>query len=373
MATSGESGNFVIEDVPEGEQTLVVQKSFDDSSFTTLERSIQVYGDLNLEAILLPEPVHLFKTAAESRSSISMAWNVSTNSGFREYKLFRHVTSGLDENSGQLVHVSTNANDTTFVDSTIAPGMVFYYRLYVMNEFGKMGGSNIISGTTQAMVSFGQYSLVKRTSIGVPLSNPVGITSDGENLWVVFGDHNGAIHHIICYDPTSGTILKKFSFENLIEQAGTGVYGITWDGSALWISVAGNVNKVVKVSPEDGTLLQTWSSPTVLGPSDLSWDGNLLWISDGTGTVFTMNPANGGSELFVDLPIERDYGCELRENELWIGDMFSTDLHIINTSTGKITAYLNKALAYSGCFCFHKGELTVVSNSGIIFYTITEQ
>lgn len=218
------------------------------------------------------------------------------------------------------------------------------------------------------------YTLEFSNSIGVPVSNPAGIASDGTNLWIMSGEHNGSEHELTYYDPVNYTILAQFTFTNLIETLGTGVYGVTWDGANVWISVSGGTNKLVKVDPQNGHILQTWSSPTSLGPSDLEWDGQQLWIATGTGQVYSMNTTSGGSALFLNHvgEADRDHGITFRNDELWVGNLFNTNVDIYNAIDGTYLGVIKTAISTNGQFCFHNGQLAVLSSGGIAFYDVIE-
>lgn len=218
------------------------------------------------------------------------------------------------------------------------------------------------------------YTLENTNSIGVPVSNPTGIASDGTNFWIMSGEHNGDQHELTYYDPINYSIIQQFTFYNLIEVLGTGVYGVTWDGSNVWISVSGNTNKLVKVDPQTGDIIHIWASPTLLGPSDLEWDGDKIWIASGTGEIYSMNAMNGGSQLFLDGVGEsgRDSGIAFRDGELWIGNLFNNDVDIYNASDGSYQGVIQNALSTNGKFCFHNGQLAVLSSGGITFYSVIE-
>lgn len=219
-----------------------------------------------------------------------------------------------------------------------------------------------------------KYTLKKTTRIRLPLElkNTTGITSDRTNLWILSGGHNADQHELTYYDPIKAKILRQFVFHNLIEVLGTGVYGIAWDGQSIWISVSGKTNKVVKVDPNRGIIRQTWSSPTWLGPSDIEWDGKKIWIASGTGELYTMNPSTGGSQMFLDRA-EREYGLTFRNRELWVGDLFENDIHIYNASSGTYRGKIKNGIDIKGSFCFHNGDLAVLSSVSIItFYEVIE-
>lgn len=142
------AGKFLIPNVPNGEYELSVSKNLSDGSSTEITRQIAVAGDVTLSSLLLPKAVHLDSIQAYSSSSITLKWTQTDAIDFREYKVFRHTTPGLDETTGTLVYVATSIHDTSFTDSELFESTTYYYRIYVMNDYGKLGGSNIISKKT---------------------------------------------------------------------------------------------------------------------------------------------------------------------------------------------------------------------------------
>ncbi|MFT5779193.1 MAG: hypothetical protein ACI837_002150 [Crocinitomicaceae bacterium] len=219
-----------------------------------------------------------------------------------------------------------------------------------------------------------QYTLGNATSIGIPVSNPTGIASDQTNFWIMSGEHNGNQHELTYYDPINQTIIEQFSYYNLIEVLGTGIYGVTWDGTNVWISVSGNTNKLVKVDVQTGDIIQTWGNPTWLGPSDLGWDGEKIWIASGTGQIYSMNASTGESQQLLNDVGEssRDSGIAFRNGELWIGNLFNNDVNIYSALDGSYHGVIKNALSAKGNFCFHDGQLAVISSGGIALYDVIE-
>ena len=184
------------------------------------------------------------------------------------------------------------------------------------------------------------YRLVQVRGTASPLPDPTGITADSTGFWVLNGGHNTDTHTLVHFNPATVVTDRTFTFTNLIEQKGTGVYGITYDGTSIWISVAGNTNKLVKVDPKSGQITRTMSSPTSLGPSDLDFDGRDLWLSSGTGDIFAIDTANGGvKKRYVTGPasLGRDRGIAARPGELWVGHLFG-GMEIHNLATGEVIA-----------------------------------
>ena len=89
----------------------------------------------------------------------------------------------MDETTGTLMDVFTKPADTTVTDSFeqmnggLSPNTTYYYRIMVMDEFGKIAGSNVLAVTTD------KYPPVKEMYTLEPIMNFPG---DG-NLGVVSG------------------------------------------------------------------------------------------------------------------------------------------------------------------------------------------
>jgi len=224
-----------------------------------------------------------------------------------------------------------------------------------------------------------KYHLVQRDNFASPLPDPTGITHDGVGFWLIAGGHNSSQHTLVRFNPATGVTDRTFTFTNLIESLGTGVYGITWDGTSIWISVSGNTNKLVVVDPVTGMITRTMSSPTVLGPSDLEFDGTNLWLSSGTGVVFLISPKTGGIlRQFSTSPASsgRDQGVALRPGELWIGNLFG-GMEIHDPATG---ALVGTATHDNGCdltsddvgpSCVVHGQLAMISRFGVTIFDMT--
>ena len=145
------SGNFRIDKVSEGNHQLTVIKNDDDKSFVMREEKLVVSSNIELQNMELPKPIHLNEVENKTATSAELLWNKTDASDFREYKLYRHLSSGLDETTGTLIHVATEKSDTLFVDENLLPSENYYYRIYVMNDYGRLGGSNIVESKTEKL------------------------------------------------------------------------------------------------------------------------------------------------------------------------------------------------------------------------------
>jgi hypothetical protein len=222
-----------------------------------------------------------------------------------------------------------------------------------------------------------RYRLLEVDNLAPPRAATTGVTFDGQYLWFISGGHNAWVHFLVQYDPVTYSVIREFEYVGLIETLGTGVYGLTWDGNALWLSVSGNANKLVRVDPYDGRIVRSFSSPTVLGPSDLEFDGTSLWVSSGTGASYRIDPLSGGitQSFAVMEDTGRDSGNALFGEELWIAGLFggaevysaaNGDRLGIAVSSDGVTPMGDDL----GALCRMMNRLVSLSSRGVTFYEI---
>jgi len=146
--TTSASGDFTISNVSSGDHTLYIEKKGQDEDFVEMNYPMFVNTNLTLNNLVLPIPVRLYPPTNITQTEMTIKWNKTDAQDFREYKLYTKDTPGLDETTGELIYVSTSKNDTSFVVENLIPYETYYFRAYLMNEYGRMGGSNIESAPT---------------------------------------------------------------------------------------------------------------------------------------------------------------------------------------------------------------------------------
>jgi len=146
---SNNIGYFEIKNVPEGEYVLIAKKTLPEGNFVESTSNISVNEDISIDNLKLPKGVIMHQPKDITDASVILSWSPTDANDFREYKIYRHTTSGLDEATGLLIHVSTSITDTTFINENLDPLTTYYFRVYVMNDFGRLGGSNIVSAKTE--------------------------------------------------------------------------------------------------------------------------------------------------------------------------------------------------------------------------------
>nr|MBC8375000.1 carboxypeptidase regulatory-like domain-containing protein [FCB group bacterium] len=116
---TSEDGTYKINDVSKGTHDLEVEYKYDDTSYVVRNEQLNVNSDVALAELRLPNPVNLETPTIKQQltlNQIQLCWSVSVAEDFREYKLYKHNTSGLDESTGTLIHVATLPGDTSFTD-----------------------------------------------------------------------------------------------------------------------------------------------------------------------------------------------------------------------------------------------------------------
>ncbi|MBX3186277.1 MAG: hypothetical protein KF819_04645 [Labilithrix sp.] len=224
----------------------------------------------------------------------------------------------------------------------------------------------------------GNHRLHLVTRHGVPLTDAGGIACADTHVWLSTAGHNASQHTLAYVRLATSAIEKQFTLTNLIEQPGTGAYGITVLNGFVFMSVAGNTNKIVRVDPTTGEVVQTFAAPTALGPSDLDVSGEHIVESDGTGQVFTLAAATGAVvRSFAAGALGRNMGIAVRGNEAFVGSLFGgMERHDVTTGAhlGSVTKEDGTALAGDGIdlgsMCFNGSRLLILSKLGISEYDV---
>ena len=259
-----QEGYFRISDVTQGEHNILMNKQFENGSSISKSSQIEVNADVYLESLKLPKPVFMFTPINITSETVSLRWSKTDAIDFREYKLYRHHSSGLDENTGELIHISTSISDTTFTDDNLVEMTTYFYRIYMMNEYGKLGGSNIVSCTTMEknLIKNGDFELVEN---GLPTDwnlrndvfKPVKSDSAQSGQYYLFGDATKYI-----YDLSWGSLEQRIPYTELES-------GIQYQLS-FWYYIedfAGNSALMVQFNPEQEMFIRD----QIDGPSSTDW------------------------------------------------------------------------------------------------------
>lgn len=146
------------------------------------------------------------------------------------------------------------------------------------------------------------------------------------HLWV------GAINRVIKVTPDDGTVVGT------VDTPWSWLSGLTTDGTDLWIVESWD-NVIYKFDADTGETLSSFDSPCDY-PTGLAWDGEHLWNVGYYGEIFKIDPGTGGVvESFIF--DEYDWKAVTYDGEyLWLAELYHTepyDIYRINPETGEAT------------------------------------
>ena len=156
-------------------------------------------------------------------------------------------------------------------------------------------------------------------SFPTPGPEPRGLTWDGNYLWC---SDNDSVR-IFKLDPSDGSAI--FSIPAPFE-AIPDIHGLAWDGQYLWSGYfAGYSTSIVKVDPEDGSIL---GGGFIYGvPMGLASDGTYLWYTadrDGRGLGIIYRYRIHDNDLWwvstFDIPVYFPTGLAWEDGHLWLAD-----------------------------------------------------
>jgi hypothetical protein len=116
-------------------------------------------------------------------------------------------------------------------------------------------------------------------SLPIEISNPTGLTYDGNYFWIPVwqGDYPGS--HIIRVNPTNGAIVDS------IPSPSHWPGGITWDGEYLWVTDYVDGPKIFKISNIDGSIISSFPIFYSYWWAGVAWDGEYIYYGVNVDTL----------------------------------------------------------------------------------------
>lgn len=370
------NGSYSISNVSADKFVLVASKEYSNGTSVYNPMELEVDGDLTLDPLLLPDPVILFPAENVGTARISLKWTKYSQNNFYEYKLYRHNNSGLDETTGELIHVATNNNDTSFVDTSLSRASRYFYRLYVNNNYGKLAGSNIIDTVTKTWDNEENFTAFYNVSeiAQIPGTGGTiwGVDYDGEFLWILNVKTYGGYYDtnevkIIKFDFTNGQVVNEFTYnDEYIVPKSLAV----WDSSIFvyFDDVSGAYIK--KFSKNTGEIEQVYSIG--YGVQDMSVFQDTLYLT--YPSSFIQKISLPSFYLGSNIPVTHWwegllFGIAQRSDEIWLSGRFQDQMIILNNAGEHIGVVdLNGSFAH---LCFMQDKLVVAKETSIYIYDIT--
>lgn len=376
------SGSFTIANVVAGDYDLKISQ---EKSGGHVEKNLKAsVWDQNIYiTVKLPDPVVL-SSPSHTQYTVTLTWTRSYDEGFREYKVYRGLTPGLDETTGTLINVLTISSDTLMTDGQemninggVAPGTKYYYRVMVMDQYGKIAGSNLINVTTDSLPSVPEmYKLEAVTNFpgNTGLGLIRGIAYDGNFIWMAYSLSPGGYYDsvnvtLVKYDYQNNQTLKTLRFKDIYPEFG----GLDFDGTNLWLQVTkpGNMHMLIKIDTATGGFLGTY--PTDYGVRDVSAYNDVIYLNYYYEKIELINPDNGAllNTLHYSIfPGTNSHGMLVRENEIWLTFFLVNNgmIHILDHSAsliGYVKTPVNDVKP-----CFIGNQLFLYDNTRVYIYNV---
>ena len=101
-----------------------------------------------------PHPVTLHSPTNPTSTSLDLSWTQNLDPNFASYEIYRDTSPGVNLNSS-LAATITDQEITNYTDTGLYPDTIYYYKVYVFNDFDLFTGSKEKSGTTlQSAIPF---------------------------------------------------------------------------------------------------------------------------------------------------------------------------------------------------------------------------
>src|SRR5690606_7740010 len=141
-------------------------------------------------------------------------------------------------------------------------------------------------------------------------------------------------------------------------QPGGDLYGLAWDGEALWVAEWSET--VYRVDPADGSTLGT-ITVTGVDVLDVVWDGSHLWATDWAAGAFYRVDASGGSVVATfTAPGAEPYGIAWDGEHLWVSDMADQAVYKVAPADGSTVDSFETSFV-PGCIEWVDGVLWVAN------------
>jgi sugar lactone lactonase YvrE len=326
-------------------------------------------------------------TAVAKASRIELSWQPS--SAVTGYNVYRGTSPGLLQTK---TRIATELSLTSYVDYTAVPGTTYYYQVTAVNATGDSTPSQELSATIKAAPA--GVTLMGGTMQGAPLvmsytvstlagtstagatdgtgtaaafRNPIGITTDGKNLYVA-DTFNNSIRKIIIATGEV-TTLAGSAASGSADGIGTAArfnapYGITTDGTHLYVSDFYN-HTIRKVDISNGAVTTlagstTFGSSNGIGaiagfrsPRGITTDGTNVYVADSgnrtirkivisTGAVTTIAGSASAASGAVDgvgtiATFNALEGLTTNGTHLYLSDTGNNNIRMVELATATVT------------------------------------
>ena len=330
--------------------SVTFSKAMDTTSVTTNTSNTSCSGTLRVSSDNFSNCVQMASSPSSSNSDKTFTLDPSDNlTGGTTYKT--RVTTGVKDAAGNALssQYDNSTGFTTASSGTLMGGSIQGIELSLSTAVTTLAGSS--SGSTDA------------TGTSASFDNPMGITTDGTNLYVAdYGNHR--IRKIVIDNGTVTTLAGSSSGST--DATGTSAsfdnpMGITTDGTNLYVADNGN-DRIRKIVIDNGTVTTlagssqgytdaTGTSARFYRPRGITTDGTNLYVADmynhrirkividnGTVTTIAGQSDNGSADgIGTAASFWNPYQITTDGTNLYVVDGWNNTIRKIVISTGVVT------------------------------------
>lgn len=269
-----------------------------------------------------PDAVTLATPSNVSTNSVTLQWESSGVSDFKEYKLFYATSENVNENNTEAATI-TNRNSNSYEVTGLNDNTTYFFRIFTYNEAGSGAGSNVVSVTTNRDVDK-WVTVTKLDGLGDSDYHERIFANSNSDVWVVGNDiwnYNGSNWTKKLKPDGSGFIPVVYFVNNELGFAG-GDKLLTYEGSS-WLEFSEQppinsdsyktITGIVATSENDIWIIRrvgpysysgytlyhyngsNWSEVVLADdPYDLEIDNSgTIYVSSTSSEVFYKNEGNG--------------------------------------------------------------------------------
>lgn len=259
-----------------------------------------------------PAPASNLSATALPGSGIRLAWtdNSTKETGFKIER------SGISSTSGFTTLATTGENVANFDDVPLNALSAYWYRVLAYNDAGASAYSNVSNASTAVVStlsgSAGASGALDGIGAAARFNSPMGLTSRNDDLYIA----DSSNHTIRAIEKNSGlatTLSGSAGLPGSSDGAAalarfSNPRGITTDGDYLYVADTGN-NTIRRVLLSNGSVatIAGASGPSGVGstdgiglsarfnnPNGITTDGDYLYVADsGNNTIRTIMVSNG--------------------------------------------------------------------------------
>jgi len=177
---------------------------------------------------------------------------------------------------------------------------------------------------------------------GIKEPNDLQFAPDG-NLWILDQVDPNKVFKV---DPKNGSILEQVQTESMHGS------GITLGNGAWWIGSTKTL-KTLKVDPKTGKTLKAFDTPgaglyanltTPSGAHGLKWVDGQYWMAvPASGKLYLMEPESGRIVRSIPAPTVRTHGLAWDNGMLWCVGSSEREIYQMNPKDGKLLAKIKLA------------------------------